>query len=281
MPVKTELVEITPELADKWLEKNVGNFRTVDKARVSRYAKDMASGRWDITGDTIKFTDDGVVADGQHRLLGCLESGATFKTLVVWGVSGVSNIDRGRPRTVSQWLRHLGVSNYKSVGSISRMSLMHDHGLWSAKSWGCDVVTDADVIKFATDHDDAINSAFRLSSHCVTLSRSVVATVLFVGCGKKLAESDDIAVWFANGLAEGSELSSLDAVLHLRNRFMTINNGNASKVSPFLSRMLITKAWNMTVNGDECSSSMSLRMRFTGPAKQKPIDRILTTEEAK
>jgi len=62
-------MNVTPEMAQSWLDAaNTGN-RTMTRRVVSKYADDMIAGRWiDTHQNAIAFYDDGSLADGQHRL---------------------------------------------------------------------------------------------------------------------------------------------------------------------------------------------------------------------
>jgi hypothetical protein len=73
--------DVTPELAAKWLERNTAN-RPLRGEVVQRYASDMKSGLWQVTGDAIGFDTNGTVVNGQHRLWAVFESGMTVRMLV-------------------------------------------------------------------------------------------------------------------------------------------------------------------------------------------------------
>ena len=83
------IVEVTPDLAQKWLnEKNTHN-RPMYERVVETYALDMKRGKWAFNHQGICFNDDGVLDDGQHRLAAIVRSG---KTIPFW-------VFRGMPRT--------------------------------------------------------------------------------------------------------------------------------------------------------------------------------------
>jgi hypothetical protein len=97
---------VTPEMAAEWLTKNIKN-RPVSRQHVSRIARAMTNGEWDLNGSTIRFASSGRLLDGQHRLLACVESGCAFTTLVVYGLSEESfaTIDQSiRPRKIADVL---------------------------------------------------------------------------------------------------------------------------------------------------------------------------------
>ena len=52
--VTSSVTLVTPDTAERWLSKNHNN-RNVKRAVVNAYARDMAAGRWQITGEAIKF----------------------------------------------------------------------------------------------------------------------------------------------------------------------------------------------------------------------------------
>ena len=74
--------EVTPEVAEALLSKNVDN-RRVQRSRVERYKVDLSDGRWDFHGQGITLGWQGILVDGQHRLLAILESQAPAKMLIV------------------------------------------------------------------------------------------------------------------------------------------------------------------------------------------------------
>ena len=78
-------VIIQPTTAAAWLDKNVGN-RKFRSTTVAKYARDMAAGEWQFTGDAIRFDETGSVIDGQHRLKACVKAGVPFRSLVIYNL---------------------------------------------------------------------------------------------------------------------------------------------------------------------------------------------------
>jgi len=107
-----DVVEITPSIAESWLTKNSKN-RKKNARFVSRFARDMKSGDWQITGDSIKFDKAGNLVDGQHRLSACIESAVSFRSLVVYGLTPGTRdvVDTGKPRTNGDMLAMHGQTN--------------------------------------------------------------------------------------------------------------------------------------------------------------------------
>jgi hypothetical protein len=53
---------------------------------VSKYSGELEGGRWVESGDTIRFSDRGVLLDGQHRLKAIVESGVPARFIVTTNV---------------------------------------------------------------------------------------------------------------------------------------------------------------------------------------------------
>ncbi len=106
-----EIVQVTPKMAEKWLEGNVHN-RPVRDEIVDKYAEEMKEGRWRLTHQGIAFDDKGVLIDGQHRLFAVWRSGVTVPMVVTRGLPREAQyaIDMGYVRPVHQTLTLMDVS---------------------------------------------------------------------------------------------------------------------------------------------------------------------------
>ena len=100
------LETITPVDAEKILEKNKRN-RTVSKALVKKYTKMMLEGEWYKTHQSIAIDKDGILVDGQHRLMACVESGIPFQTIVVKNAEQNPYLDMGKNRN---WSDNLNIA---------------------------------------------------------------------------------------------------------------------------------------------------------------------------
>lgn len=77
----TYIVNVTPEIARGWLD--VGCFnRKIDPEAVSKYVRMIQSGLWKRTHQGIAFTKEGILLDGQHRLLAVIKTGMTVPMVV-------------------------------------------------------------------------------------------------------------------------------------------------------------------------------------------------------
>ena len=98
----TRIETITPEVANEYLHSNVRCNRSVHSKVVSKYARDMKSGNFRITHQGIAFDSDGMLIDGQHRLMACVSSGTPFMSLVTRNIPKdvMVFVDRGASRSI-------------------------------------------------------------------------------------------------------------------------------------------------------------------------------------
>lgn len=124
--LKTEIVTITPEIATAWLEQNTHNRKMTPRI-VSKYADDMTNGAWELTGDAIRFAEDGRLLDGQHRLAACLRAQVPFVSVVVYGLqSEVQDIiDTGKSRTAGDMLKLRGLVNANHTAATCRLLISY------------------------------------------------------------------------------------------------------------------------------------------------------------
>ena len=275
MDVKIET--ITPEVARAMLEMNTGNFRKPESSRVERYAREMRRGEWLMNGDSIRFNGS-VLLDGQHRLLAVVKSGVAIQSIVIRDLENVGHtLDRGRPRTVAQWLTHRGIRNGCDVAATTKLVIAHDKGLWGSPSPRPEMVSDSEIVTFAELHNEDMQAVIRLAGRAKGLvPRSSLAAILLIG-GRKGRPVNETSEWFTTALGAGCDLTEVEPVYHLRNRILSQTRANP--LTPFMKRAFCTIAWNKTCTGEPCSAN-SLRVTMTGPAKRPAPGEILQCDQA-
>lgn len=102
---KVEIKIITPEYAERLLEKNTSN-RNLRRDHVNNLARDMSEGAWRLNNDAICIANDGTLLNGQHRLNAIIKAGKPIKMLVAEGFSPDSYkvLDGGAKRSVADQL---------------------------------------------------------------------------------------------------------------------------------------------------------------------------------
>lgn len=131
--LKHTVLYITPQIARDMLRfsqrgainaKNKN--RKLSKVKVKKYAEDMKSGQWCLTGEPIIISNDGEILNGHHRLEASYEAGVGFIAPVTYGVTdelSFAHIDVGNMRSRSQVLEMAGVKvNAKVLSRVAMLS---------------------------------------------------------------------------------------------------------------------------------------------------------------
>lgn len=117
-----ELVDITPQMAKRWLEHNEGN-RPINHAAVNVMVKDILANQWDTSHQGIAIASDGTVVDGQHRLTAIVKANKTVKMWVQYNAIKSSHIDAGLKRSESNRMQmgdeEMGWINQRILASIN------------------------------------------------------------------------------------------------------------------------------------------------------------------
>lgn len=249
---RAELVTVTPQLATEWLRKNTGN-RPFRPAKIEQYTRDMAAGRWQVTGEAIKFGTDGRLLDGQNRLQAVINSGATIQILVVYGVSPVAQevMDSGAARIAADALAMAGVTNSARVAAAARVALaMEDKVIIRGARY-----THSEIKAWVMKNLEIIDVHLLLGpdSKMIPLPPS-----LQTYCAWRLGNVDrDAAARFFNQLATGIGLTEGSPIVALRRR-LAGEYGMARRISLEEQIAAVFRAWNAWRQG-------------------LPLDRIVTT----
>lgn len=113
---------VDADTARRWLGENTNN-RSVSKTAVARYARDMKAGEWLYTGDPVRFSADGRLLDGQHRLHAIIEAGVAVPMLVIEGLPDETQtvMDTGRKRATADALALIGETNTVTLAAVARI----------------------------------------------------------------------------------------------------------------------------------------------------------------
>jgi hypothetical protein len=122
-----EIVRVTPAMAEELLTINTHNRNPI-RAAVQEYATAMTRGEWQLTAEAISVSRDGVLLNGQNRLMAVVESGATLQVTIWWGCERdeFRVADGGRRRKAAQQMAILGVPNATIAAALAKsLWIMH------------------------------------------------------------------------------------------------------------------------------------------------------------
>jgi hypothetical protein len=246
LAMQCQIVEVTPDLAEKWLRQNTRN-RNVRGRAVFDYARDMAAGKWLQNGEAIKFAADGTLLDGQHRLMAVVSAGVPVHLLIVTGLAleTQETMDAGRKRTTADALGLRGETNAPVLASILKRVWMWDAGDY--KFSGNVAPTTAECAELLQERPEIRRSAeiaVRIHGTFRYLPQSIVGTSHHVFSRIDVSQ----AVWFFARLGDGAELPGGHPVLTLRTRAMT-EAADRRQTPPDRQMAYLVRAWNAVREG--------------------------------
>ena len=246
---------ITPEIAAEMLQHNKGN-RSLRQNRVADYSRDMAAGRWKLTGDPIVFDSNGMLIQGQHRLHACVRAAVPFVTAVLRNADPeiFAVLDSGLSRKNNDMLRHEGVTSAKDVGAIATLVMKYERALAANQHWiQPERISPIDLLQFVRQHQSQFEAAALVGQH---LKKQVHANVSasgafhFLVTRKADAQDEPFRTstslsleLFIDGIASGAGLEPVDPRLHYRNWYYRPQRRRDQKFA-FEAFQTMIKCWN-------------------------------------
>lgn len=226
--VTSDVERIDGKLADEYLKFNVHN-RPLSEKKIMQLAADMEAGRWQFNGEAIKFSLDGSLLDGQHRLHAVSLCGVPVEMLVVRGLpaESQSTMDQGLRRSASDQLNLAGIHSTNSDASAIKTFMVWQRGwLYTDKASGA--ITTTDVVQWATEHPEVFDLIRRGGAFNRVKARPGLVRAVFAG----------IAYWhgvettslFFQRVLDGAGLEMGSPILALRNRLDRVR-GEGFKMS--------------------------------------------------
>lgn len=242
-----KVMDVTPELAEKWLGQNTHN-RNLRENAILGYARDMEAGNWAENGEGIKFAADGTLLDGQHRLHAIVLSGRTLRMLIVTGLKNATQetMDDNRKRTVADALTLRGEHNAAQLAAVTRRALMWTQGIY--RNTGNVPPTNSESLAFLEANPrlrDSTTVAVSLRKPSA-LPCSVLGLTHWVFAG---IDADD-ATWFFDHLGSGADLQQYHPIWTLRKRAFEVSM-EPGRVAEDMLLAFVIKTWNAYRDGDQ------------------------------
>lgn len=248
----SSVIYIDAPMARRVLEKNTRN-RPISELHVRRLMNEMTSGRWQYNGDTIRWSKENVLLDGQHRLtaLARLDDSVSFPFLVVRGLPTESQdtMDQGRTRTAGDQLNIDGITNNndsKIVAGAIRVYLQ-----WMGGGLFGDVISNRisnpEVVQWAKDHPTEIALIREILCDRVRRVKTRPSLTVAVLLHFYLLDGESARA-FAEGLFSGAGLETGNPILTLRDRLDRIRTQGVKTADRDIIAFFII-AWNAWRSG--------------------------------
>lgn len=238
-----EVVEITPDMARDWLGFNTHN-RPLRARVVAAYADDMRNGDWQWNGESVKFGEDGVLLDGQHRLAAIADADVTVRMLVVRGLPNYTQdtVDGGVKRKFSDVLLLRGERLAVGLAAlIRRVAIWESTGMVAARA--NHAPTNAQMLQVLEKYPwlRELNASASLIATRCALPASIIGFCMWRFSSLPDAEED--ITFFFQRLGDFQGLAKGDAIYELRKAAENSRSVRGQRSEVFLAAITI-KAWN-------------------------------------
>lgn len=244
-----ELIDVTPDLANEWLVRNTHNRRLRERT-IKAYAADMSAGAWRWNGESVKFSKDGTLLDGQHRLAAIAAAGKTVQMLVVRNLPDETQetMDGGVKRKFQDILSLRGETNVSILSAIVRRVYLWEAG--ARRSSAGMAPTNAQLLQVL----EAYPYLRDISPLAATAARTCGLNGSLIGWGMWCfgrIDQDDSDYFFTR-LADGQNLTSGNPIYELRRTAEQSRSVRGERSASYMTAILV-KGWNAYRSGVKIS----------------------------
>lgn len=243
-------VDVTPGLAAAILSEGSPN-RNIRRIDVLRYAEDIKQGRWVATGEAIKFDQDNLLLDGQHRLSAIVEAGMTVPMLFVYDIPRASQdvMDSGRKRSLADQLTMRGQTNCNRLAAgIKAAYFIETYGKPRNAGYAS-MVTLLDWFESNPDITESIAPTRKALQPPVKYPGGLAIGLHYLMARMAREEAD--LFWHMIGF--GNHAIEAQPILYLRELMMKVSaaTGNGRTLEANHRAAYTIKAWNAWLMGTE------------------------------
>lgn len=220
---------------------------------VERYARDIATGKWLLTGQAVQFDWNGELLDGQHRLSAIVEAGKPAWLLVVYNLDPAVRdvLDQGVKRTASDVLAFRKIKNSAAVAAIAVKAISWDRGFRWLNNYRPTVT---EVVEYVEDID---NHTIHRAGEIYSSAGRVPCRPTLIGLGYHLcARKNRVAAeeFFVQQIIENFGLERGAPAHTLLKKFGNLPPGRNDNRVDFKRLAFTISAWNAFRNGRACMS---------------------------
>lgn len=243
----TEIVDVTPELAEMLLDRNADN-RFVSNHLVEAISRDITEGRWVCNGETVIVSDGGELNDGQHRCRAVVKAGRTIRTFMTFGVPRASRMTvdgQQKTRLPGDYLAMDGIANAHQVAAVAgylwqieRFGSIPEHAHTSVYR-----PTKQQVGEMALRHREEISEALRVVPRkgSQKVASFGVLAVAYLLLSRATGDRDQVREYIAR-IVDGANLDTKNPIYVVRERLL--KDKSQRKFRPHNGVELLLRGWN-------------------------------------
>lgn len=239
----TKTLVFDKAFAEEALAFNTGN-RRVNARKLAQLVRQMQAGEFENTGEPVIVSKEGILNNGQHRLLAVVEADAVVDMDVRFGIPRkvFAKTDTGAPRTGGDVLTIEGIAAGQRVSSAVRLLVLYERGLPEAIR---EFVSNDEILQAFTRWKDLAEVVRRVGGFSFpksVLSTPLVATAFLAS---RSAGEPKLGSWLET-LASGVNAGRDDPAYQLRERLVRGVDAPIGTREGQLERFaLMIKSWNL------------------------------------
>lgn len=245
---------MTPTEAQRLLDEYNTSNRTVRPRVVEEYTRSILQDRWqDHYLNKCSISTEGVLVDGQHRLMAIVAANKAVPFGVEWDVdpSIADIIDRGSPRRVDDLPALAHIPNKSQVSSVAKILLGEYEGFALYDYTGPSRFSHQEVGDYIIKHEEEILAAQALLHHGRALKIQRKALSIFLVRAQRKHPKVDLLHFLAD-LGTGANLANGDPRLAARQWFVRYGSDGKSPDRKWESHYsILVKAFNSWMKGEQ------------------------------
>lgn len=261
--INISLEKIAPPVAKSILDYRNKVNRPISMLHAKNLARNMTNGTWRFNGDTIRFAENGMLIDGQHRMMAIVMSGMTLPFLVMRGfkMDVIKTIDQEiKTRSLTDLLAMDGVKNVLNISSTVKKYVTLKMGNTIVHTLGSTSGSVASTVKNNYTIDELLDLYYCNKAEIVqsvSFGSSVYSKMRLMSVSEVAAY-----VWYL----ERDKKHERDTVYGFFNRLLNISSTDCTPINLLRDRLLrdktsiahmpgqnraslIAKAWNLYCTG--------------------------------
>ena len=276
-PLKLMLVDVTPKLAKKLLERNSKN-RNPREANITNLAMQMEAGEWNpYNGEAIKVDSRGRLADGQHRLMAVIKANITVPIHFIFNCheETLNTVDGGVARSATDILKLNDISYADKLPAIIRYQKLAIRGVrpdTSGRDTGCNL-SNAEILRIAKEEESFLITIAKQSQTWYHQFNFILGPTVIAKFYNVFARIDrNLAYEFMNSLCTNVFLEDKDPIKILKDMLIANKVSALKKLSADEKQRAIILTWNNWLEGKKYSK-LSLSTTDGWP-KIKGVDNV-------
>jgi len=240
--VKSSIVFLDPKLARQLYDANATNQRSVSNANLKKVEESIRTGLFVLNGESIIQSVAGRLLNGQHRVLGVLNTGIGIWTVLVLNVPDeyFHTIDSGKARSFANVCQINGDVDALALSStIQRLAEYYSDETSVGISQPISHARLFQVKEMCPNAGDSVR-AVGPAARVISKSRTAwLHHVIWMHSPERVSE-------FFDALASGNSLASTSPAFLLRERMLR-DRGSKAKLKTREALALLIKAWNVFI----------------------------------